>query len=92
MALGASRGKIGSAMCGCSTSARFTFLFFLSFFSRSVFYFISIFKNIAKIPAPPFFLLLTPAVEIRDGGEPAQGTRAVYIKIFREISSFFYFG
>ena len=78
--------EIGSAMCGCSTSVPF-YPFSFSSLLTFCFFFISFFK-IAKVPAPQFFPFLTPAVEIRDGGEPALGTRAVYKNYFFEILIF----
>ena len=67
--------------------SRFTLFLFLLLLTFC-FFFISFFK-IAKAPAPQFFPFLTPAVEIRDGGEPALGTRAVYKNYFFGILIFF---
>ena len=66
--------------------------FFFFFFTYVLFFLYFIFLKIAKLPAPHFFPFLTPAVEIRDGGEPALGTRAVYKNYFFEILIFLKLG
>ena len=66
--------------------SRFTLFLFLLYL-RSVFSLFH-FKNSETPRSPIFFPFLTPAVEIRDGGEPALGTRAVYKNYFFEILIF----